>query len=179
MTPQPLCPQSCPGKGDSRFCLHRDVPQSSVHQGKSWQLSITHPHQKKIPQEHPVCALLLRGSSSCIQPFLLSRDSRLWVARAPSSPAPVDEFLSTLCTMPSPSSLPALPLTIYGCSAQSRSHLCPSSASQHRTKCPQFLLPPHNALCHSQLQDGSSIPSESGGFPMQTFPKCTNLGGGG
>lgn len=68
-----------------------------------------------------------------IQPFLLPRDSRLRAPRAPSFPTPVDEFLSPLCTMPSPSSLPALPLAIYGCTPRA-GHICvlPLAPAQDR-----------------------------------------------
>lgn len=148
--------------------------------GKSRQFSITPP--KTPPRTRCLCIAahpLLRGFRSCIQPSLLSGDSRLWVARAPCFlTTPLGEFLSTLCTMSSPSSLPALPLTIYGCAARSRSHLCPSSApAQDRV--------PLTAAASTQC----SVPEPAArwqlhplgiwGLPNADFPKMYKFRGGG
>lgn len=124
-------PQRCSAKGKAGSCLHallgsRDVSQPLAHEGKILAV-LHHPPQK--PLKNTLCVHCCSPPAPWIQPVLLTRDSRLWVARAPSFLTPVDEFLSTLCAMSSPSSLPALPLTIYGCTAQSRSHLCPCSGS--------------------------------------------------
>lgn len=131
MKPQPLCPSAALQRGKqapaSTRCWGAGMcPSPWLMKGKSWQFSITLP---KKPLKNTLCVHCCSPPAPWIQPVLLTRDSRLWVARAPSFLTPVDEFLSTLCTMSSPSSLPALPLTIYGCTAQSRSHLCPCSGS--------------------------------------------------
>lgn len=147
--------------------------------GKSWQFSITPP---KNPTQNTLfvhcCSSPAPWIPLCIQPSLLSGDSRLWVARAPCFLTPLGEFLSTLCAISSPSSLPALPLTIYGCAARSRSHLCPSSApAQDRV--------PLTAAASTQC----SVPEPAArwqlhllgiwGLPNADFPKMYKFRGGG
>lgn len=122
-------------------------PSPWFMKGKYWQFPIT---ATKKPPKPTLFVHCCSSPALCIQllhpAFPAPQGARLWAARAPSFPTPVDEFLSTLCTESSPSSLPALPPTIYGCTAQSRSHLCPSSGSSTGQSAPDCCCL-HTKLC--------------------------------
>ena len=158
-----------------------------VHGAKN--LAPLHHSSNKTPYRPPQGNLAARppvhGPGSCSQLVLLSRGKAflvlLCITGASSFLTPVDEFLSTLCTMSSTSSLTALSLTIYGCTARSRSHLVSLLWFQHRTKCPWIaaasavmLFPGARASC--KMADPS--PGSLGSSQCRLFKNRQILGRG-